>query len=131
MISKIQATFCGNQESHFVPECTKDTVTMHSCIAVLVAYWTYSKVITSISREHIENSTGILEFPPPILYDMTNPLVRVPPKKKRVRLLSNSLLSRFQRKEGDSNPRNPLEVHTLSRRARSATPASFRMRGQI
>lgn len=87
MISKIQATFCGNQESHFVPECTKDTVTMHSCIAVLVAYWTYSKVITSISREHIENSTGILEFPPPILYDMTNPLVRVPPKKKRVRHL--------------------------------------------
>ena len=30
------------------------------------------------------------------------------------------------RREGDSNPRNPLEVYTLSRRASSATRASLR-----
>ena len=34
----------------------------------------------------------------------------------------------FRRKEGDSNPRTPLEDYTLSRRASSATPASFQMR---
>ena len=36
---------------------------------------------------------------------------------------------RFWRKDGDSNPGDPLEVYTLSRRARSATPASFHCSG--
>lgn len=38
---------------------------------------------------------------------------------------SESLFYDFRRKEGDSNPRIPLEDYTLSRRASSATPASF------
>ena len=33
------------------------------------------------------------------------------------------------RKEGDSNPRNPFGVYSLSRRASSTTPASFQIAG--
>lgn len=61
-----------------MPECTQNSTTMHPCIAVLVAYWRYNKVVSLIPREHTENNTEILELPP-ILYNMANPS-----KKKRV-----------------------------------------------
>ena len=35
----------------------------------------------------------------------------------------------IKRKDGDSNPGNPLEVDTLSRRASSTTPAPFQYSG--
>ena len=48
------------------------------------------------------------------------------PQIKTDGLKKPSVLLNFERKEGDSNPRNPLGVYSLSRRASSTTPASFR-----
>ena len=47
-------------------------------------------------------------------------------KQKKMSIISTSpCFALFLRREGDSNPRNPFGVYSLSRRASSTTPASL------
>ena len=82
-----------------MPECTQNSTTMHPCIAVLVAYWRYNKVVSLIPREHTENSTEILGLTR-LLYNIRSPFVRIPQKKKRVRHLFQLSFISFSAERG-------------------------------
>lgn len=73
-----------------MPECTQNSTTMHPCIAVLVAYWRYNKVVSLIPREHTENSTEILGLTR-LLYNIRSPFVRIPQKIKKSQTLVPTL----------------------------------------